>query len=191
MEFLDVSVLLPFRDHEHLVGSACRRLAEHFRSAGMTLEIIAVDQGSGDNSEPVLHLLRSEIPELRVISGRGYAAAARLARGQALLLVSPERAAEGLSDSSVTGVQEVLSGQLDMKLLDDKLLVCASSSCTALVMAAPSRHRNIERKLLQNGRSRGLSVRSYGPEAPPSPGRRISQVLAAVVPRSSGQRRAS
>lgn len=188
MGFLDVSVVMAFKDHEHLVGKASRRIAEHFRAAGLTFEIIALDQGSGDNSQPVLQLLRSELSELRIITGRTYGAGARVATAPVLVLLTPEQAADGLTASCTAAVREIASRHLDMKLVDENLLVCAAG-CTDLIASAASGRRQIERKLLERGQARGLSVRSYGPDAPRSHARRISQVLRAVVPLGGGLHR--
>lgn len=189
MESPDVSVVIPFADHEHVLGRACRRIAEHFRGAGMSVDIIAVDQGSGDNSQPVLQLLRSEIPELRMIMGRNYASGVRTARAPVLVLLTPEQAASGLPLSLTTAVRDVSRHEPEMQLVDEQLLVCSNSCANLIVKTSPQRLQ-IPRKLFQRGRAHGLRVRSYGPEAPPSRTGRISQVIAAVVPRAAGLHRA-
>ena len=189
MSFVDVSVVMAFKDHEHLVGKASRRIVEHFRGAGIAIELIALDQGSGDNSQPVLQLLRSELPELRILTGRNYGAGARVARAPVLVLLTPEQAADGLTPSCTAAVREIASSHLDMKLVDENLLVCATR-CADLIASASSGRRQIERRLLHCGRARGLSVRSYGPDAPRSPTGRISQVLRAMVPLAAGLPRA-
>src|SRR5688572_26898143 len=82
---VDVTVVLPFTDDEDLVGSACQRIAQHLTERGLVFELIAVDEGSGDNSVALLGLLRPALPELRVLhgaaSGRGFALGAAAARG--------------------------------------------------------------------------------------------------------------
>src|SRR5664279_1494436 len=69
----DVSVILPFGDDEEAVGVAVKRTAEYLRNLGLSFEILAIDEDSGDNSHAVLALLRADVPELRVThaSGRG------------------------------------------------------------------------------------------------------------------------
>ena len=67
----DVSVILPFGDDEEFVGIAVRRTAEHLRGLGLSFEILAIDEDSGDNSHAVLALLRAEVPELRVTHAPG------------------------------------------------------------------------------------------------------------------------
>ena len=70
---VDVSVVLPFGDDEDVIGTAVRRVASHLREHGLSFELIAVDEDSGDNSHAVLALLRSDFGELRIshAAGRG------------------------------------------------------------------------------------------------------------------------
>ena len=90
----DVSVILPFGDDEEFVGIAVRRTAESLRSLGVSFEILAIDEDSGDNSHAVLALLRAEVPELRVThaSGRGRGVEVGASRNQ-LVASRPLRAA--------------------------------------------------------------------------------------------------
>ena len=81
----EVSVVLPFGDDEDAIGPAVQKLAAELRAMGMSFEILAVDEDSGDNSHAVLALQRARVPELRVIHaprrGRGdlYRSVARCA----------------------------------------------------------------------------------------------------------------
>ena len=101
----DVSVILPFGDDEEAVGIAVRRTAEHLRGIGLSFEIIAIDEDSGDNSHAVLALLRAEVPELRVThaSGRGKGIDVGASRAQGTLLVvsTPD-----VASASLDGVGE-------------------------------------------------------------------------------------
>jgi hypothetical protein len=87
----DVTAIITCRDDEERVGHAVRRVAAHLESLGLHAEIFAVDEGSADNTRALLSLLRTELPELRVVTGvapgRGFVRGARLARGQALVLI--------------------------------------------------------------------------------------------------------
>lgn len=92
----DVSVILPFRDDEDVIGNAVQRIAGHLRELGLTFELLAVDEDSGDNSHAVLALLRGSLPELRVqhapLRGRGAEAGIARAQGHALWILSPHAA---------------------------------------------------------------------------------------------------
>src|SRR5215475_7944380 len=94
----DLSVILPFGDDEEAVGITVKRTAEYLRSLGLSFEILAIDEDSGDNSHAVLALLRAEVPELRVTHapGRGRGVDVGVARAQGtLLLVSTPDVASG------------------------------------------------------------------------------------------------
>src|SRR5690349_8791121 len=97
---LHVSVILPFGDDEEAVGIAVRRTAEHLRGLGLSFEIIAIDEDSGDNSHAVLALLRAEVPELRVTHapgrGKGIDVGASRAQGTLLIVSTPDVASASL-----------------------------------------------------------------------------------------------
>ena len=97
----DVSVILPFGDDEEAVGIAVRRTAEHLRGLGLSFEILAIDEDSGDNSHAVLALLRAEVPELRVTHapgrGKGVDVGAARAQGTLLVVSTPDVASASLA----------------------------------------------------------------------------------------------
>lgn len=88
-----VSVVLPFGDHEDVIGAAVQHLAGLLRTSGLGFELLAVDESSGDNSHAVLALLRAQVPELRVVQaagpGRGFDAGLARAQGRVAWLVAP------------------------------------------------------------------------------------------------------
>src|SRR4051794_14918637 len=96
----DVSVILPFGDDEEAVGIAVRRIAEYVRALGLSFELLAVDEDSGDNSHAVLALLRADVPELRVTHasgrGRGVDSGAARAQGTLLVVTTPDVASASL-----------------------------------------------------------------------------------------------
>ena len=185
MSAVDVSVVLPFRDHEDKVGKACRNIAEYFRAQQQSFEIIAVDQGSGDNSQSVLALLRREIPELHVMVGRGYSAGGRAANAQILVLASIEAVRASVATSLNLAMDRLTRDNIDMYLVAETLLVCRQDSCKKLILSSASRRAKSERDLLDLARRRGLAVRSYGPLAPRS-GHLVARVLSAFMPVSLG-----
>src|SRR5512142_1164776 len=112
----DVSVILPFGDDEEAVGIAVKRTAEHLRGLGLTFEILAVDEDSGDNSHAVLALLRAQVPELRVTHaparGRGVDAGAARAQGTLLLVSTPDVASASL-DGIGEAIRRLLANEVD------------------------------------------------------------------------------
>ena len=95
MGFPEISVIIAVRDHEDLIGHQAKAVASHLRSLGRTFEVIAVNDGSRDNSLPILELLAARLPELRVVrasaAGRAYQRGALEANGAILLLVGDPR----------------------------------------------------------------------------------------------------
>jgi glycosyltransferase involved in cell wall biosynthesis len=87
----EISVVIAVRDHEDRVGHQVKDVASHLRSLGRSFEVIAVNDGSRDNSLPILELLAARLPELRVVranaAGRAFQRGAVEARGSILLLL--------------------------------------------------------------------------------------------------------
>src|SRR5688572_27362054 len=115
----DVSVILPFGDDEEFVGIAVRRTAEHLRALGVSFEILAIDEDSGDNSHAVLALLRAEVPELRVTHapgrGRGVEVGASRAQGTLLAVATPDVASASL-DGIGDACRALLAGDGDAEV---------------------------------------------------------------------------
>src|SRR4051812_25859733 len=91
----DISVVLAVRDDEELVGHQVRALTSHLTALGRTFEIVAVNDGSRDNSLPMLELLAARTPELRIlradVSGRAFLRGTAEARGAVLVLLEAGR----------------------------------------------------------------------------------------------------
>ena len=189
MKSIEVSVILPFRDHEHVVGRACRAIARHFAGTEQSYEIIAVDQGSRDNSQAVLALLRHELPGLRLVLGKDHGAGCAQASGRSLVLLGLQVMPEGLSTSLAGAVDRVSSGELDMVLVEEELLVCRRGTCQALIADHPGRRPLTQRRLLHSAQMRGFAVQSYGPESSRVAGSALGRVLGAVMPRATGLNR--
>ena len=91
----EISVVFSVRDDEELVGHQVRTVANHLDSLGLAFEIVAVNDGSVDNSMPMLELLAMRMPELRIVrasaAGRAFLRGASEARGAVLVLVEASR----------------------------------------------------------------------------------------------------
>lgn len=120
-EAFDLSILLPFGDDEEIIGAAVRRSAQAARALGVHFELLGIDEDSGDNSHAVLALLRSDVPELRVIHApgrhRGVESGAARAQGRMLLILTPSG---GLSP--LDGIAEALA-RVDNGLCDAEIAV--------------------------------------------------------------------
>lgn len=162
----DVSVILPFGDDEELVGIAVRRTAEHLRSLGLSFEILAIDEDSGDNSHAVLALLRAEVPELRVTHapgrGRGVDVGAARAQGTLLVVTTPDVASatlDGIGDAcrrvlAGTGDAEVALGRYTVAHRMRSLVAFRGARLVGVAM-----HRRLAKRL----QVRHLAVRLTGP----------------------------
>ena len=92
----DVSVVLAIRNDEEMVGHQIRSVARHLRELGRHFEIVAVNDGSSDNSISIATLLCADIPELRILSrnvaGRAFLRGTSEARGAVVVLLEAGRA---------------------------------------------------------------------------------------------------
>lgn len=162
----DVSVILPFGDDEEAVGIAVKHTAEHLRGIGLSFEILAIDEDSGDNSHAVLALLRAEVPELRVTHapgrGRGVEIGAARAQGTLLLIATPDVAGASL-DGAGDACRRLLAGEGDAEVALARYTVVrripALSALHGARLAAAAMHRRIVKRL----QDRNLAVRVTGP----------------------------
>jgi hypothetical protein len=156
---LELSVLVPFADDEDVLGGACHRLAAHLRALRLPFEILAIDEGSGDNSHALLALLRAEIPELSVIAGaphRGFFAGATQARGRNLLLIEPAFAARSLAP--LAGALARLVGAVDLVHLPGRFVVAKRTRALTVLDPLRARGASFGARIARRAARRGLSV---------------------------------
>jgi hypothetical protein len=162
----DVSVILPFGDDEEAVGIAVTRTAEYLRALGLSFEILAIDEDSGDNSHAVLALLRAEVPELRVTHapgrGRGVDVGAARAQGTLLLVTTPDVASASL-DGAADACRHVLDGERDAEVALARYTVAhrirAMVAFRAVRLVGVAMHRRLAKRL----QMRALAVQVTGP----------------------------
>lgn len=65
-DMADLSLVMPCYNEQECVGNTIRRLLAAFEGAGHRLEIVAVDNGSQDDTGEILENLRLEHPSIRV-----------------------------------------------------------------------------------------------------------------------------
>jgi len=86
-----LSVVIAVREAEETIGRDVRQMAQHLMAAGVSFEVLAVNDGCCDNSLAVLKLLASQVPELRLCAGdargRAFIRGASEAQGQTIALV--------------------------------------------------------------------------------------------------------
>lgn len=162
----DVSVILPFGDDEEAVGIAVKRTAEYLRGLGVSFEILAVDEDSGDNSHAVLALLRAQVPELRVTHapgrGRGVDIGAGRAQGTLLLVTTPDVASASL-DGAGDACRRLLAGDGDAEVALARFTVAHRMRALAAFRGArlfgPAMHRRLSKRLMMHR----LAMRVSGP----------------------------
>lgn len=162
----DVSVILPFGDDEEALGIAVKRTAEYLRNLGVSFELLAIDEDSGDNSHAVLALLRAEVPEIRVTHasgrGRGVDVGAARAQGTLLLVTTPDVAAASL-DGVGEAIRRLLANQGDGEVSLGRYTI--AHRVRALVAFRGARllgaamHRRLQKRLAV----RHLTIRVSGP----------------------------
>jgi dolichol-phosphate mannosyltransferase len=162
----DVSVILPFGDDEEAVGIAVKRTAEHLRGLGLSFEILAIDEDSGDNSHAVLALLRAEVPELRVTHapgrGRGVDVGAARAQGTLLLVSTPDVASASL-DGAGDACRRLLAGEGDAEVALGRYTVAHRIRAMAALRGARLVGAALHRRLIKRLEVRQLAVRVSGP----------------------------
>jgi hypothetical protein len=91
----EISVVLAVRNDEDRVGYQIRSVARHLRSLGQSFEIVAINDGSSDNSVSIATLLAASVPELRVVSrnaaGRAFLRGTAEARGRVVVLLEAQK----------------------------------------------------------------------------------------------------
>jgi hypothetical protein len=192
---VDVSVIVPFSDDEDVIGAGCGRIARHLAELGLSSEILAVDEASGDNSHAVLGLLRRSLPSLRIVAGarpgRGFAIGSACARGRVLWLVEPHSALRSLAPFGRAHAR-VARGELDLAVVRGRFSVMKRSRGLSLIAAIHGADGAFERRLVRRAQNRQLLVESYevGSAERPAQGLaervrwRLAWALGAVAPRT-------
>jgi hypothetical protein len=164
MPAVDVSVVLPFTDDEDVIGLAAQRIARHLAEQGLSFELFAVDEGSGDNSTALLGLLRPSLPALRLLhgagTGRGYAVGAAAARGRVLWLIDAESATRSLSAFGRPHGR-VARGELDIAVVRGRFAVVKRARVIGMLDAVSGRAATFERRLVKRAQRRHLTVEAY------------------------------
>jgi hypothetical protein len=168
-EAVELSILLPFGDDEEIIGSAVRRCAHAARALGIRFELLGIDEDSGDNSHAVLALLRSDVPELRVIHApgrhRGVESGAARAQGRLLLITTPAGALgslEGLGEAMARIDQESCDAEIAVGRFTLVNRLKALPALRNVRLPAVSLHRRLAKRL----QLQSLAVRLGGISLP-------------------------
>jgi hypothetical protein len=93
----EISVVIAVGNHEDSIGHEIRSVARHLGRGGRPFEILAVNNGSSDNSLSIANILTGSIPELRVLgresAGRPFLRGSSEARGDVVVLLDAGKTA--------------------------------------------------------------------------------------------------
>jgi hypothetical protein len=173
----ELTAIVRMGDDEERIGHVLRRIVPHLRSLEIPFELVAVDEGSGDNSVFVATMLKSELPEIEVRHaqpGAGFHDAAQEAYGRLVLLYDARcdaplnalgyaigRLREGLDVVAVGGRYLVLRRARAWRAFD------------ALIEGRDT--VELERRVLKRSRALGLECEVTHPTA--STWRKLGQTL--------------
>ena len=159
----EVSVIVPFDDSEEIIGLAVRRLHTFLSGQGWGFEIVAVDQGSRDNSRSLLALLTRQLPELRfeqASSGAGFSRGATRACGRVLWLCPPDAALGPVSTLS-RALRRIRVGETDAVVFR-RFCVCSRSRTLRALQGLRGEGPTFHRALAARCQALGLTVDIYG-----------------------------
>lgn len=168
-EAVELSILLPFGDDEEIIGSAVRRCAAAVRALGIRFELLGIDEDSGDNSHAVLALLRSEVPELRVIHApgrhRGVESGAARAQGRLLLITTPAGALSPL-DGLAEALARVAQDSCDAEIAVGRFTIVNRLKALPALRGARLPGLSVHRRLAKRLQLQSLAVRMGGTSLP-------------------------
>ncbi|MCA9673968.1 MAG: hypothetical protein H6708_13475 [Kofleriaceae bacterium] len=172
-----MSAILPFADHEDVIGAAVLHLASHLRELGVSFEILAIDEDSGDNSHAVLALLRAQVPELRVTHapgrGRGFDTGIARAQGRVLWLIEPPAAAQPLA-AFLRTYEQIRDEAIDAAIVRGRFVVAhrtrAMSVAAGLRGMGDVYFRRLAKRLGARGLRLDIQLAGGGPAPVPARG---------------------
>jgi glycosyltransferase involved in cell wall biosynthesis len=146
-----LSIVLAVRDDEDSVGHQVRKLARHLGAMEVDFEILAVNDGSVDNSLPVLDLLAQHTPELKIMradsGGRAFQRGVCEARGGIVVLLEAGRP---MSLAPLAWALSRLAAGRDAVILRSRYIVARRLRVLPVVARAtgpsPSFERTFERR---------------------------------------------
>jgi glycosyltransferase involved in cell wall biosynthesis len=148
-----LSVVIAVREAEETIGRDVRQMAHHLRAAGISFEVLAVNDGCCDNSLAVLRLLSAQVPELRLCAGdargRAFARGASEAQGNLVALVE---AASGSLPLAALGWAITRLDRMDAIVFRGRCLLGRRLTCLPALVRARGRgdlyERSFERAAL-------------------------------------------
>jgi hypothetical protein len=157
-----LSVVIAVRDAEETIGRDVRRIADHLREAGVSFEVLAVNDGCCDNSFSVLRLVAAAVPELRLCAGdaagRAYVRGTAEAQGELVILLDAGRG--GLPLATLGWALARLTRGVDAIVMRGRCILGRRLACLPAIVSSGGRGDMFERRFERN--ARGLEVEVVG-----------------------------
>jgi len=151
---VDFSVVIAVREAEETIGRDVRRIAADLREAGVSFEVLAVNDGCRDNSFSVLRLIAASVPELRLcagdVSGRPFIRGAAEAHGEAIALLQAGGA--GLPLAPLSWALARLRRGADAIVFRGRCILARRLVCLPVIIRAAGRGELFERNFERNAR---------------------------------------
>ena len=174
----DISVVLAVRDDEELVGHQLRTIVTHLKELGRSFEVVAVNDGSRDNSMAMLELLAARTPELRVLRtsapGRAFLRGSAEARGAILVLLE---AARPVSFAPLGWALSRIAAGREAVILRGRYIVARRLLALPVIVRASSPGLLFEAVFERRARDLGIDVIGSRPGGEPAAARFFAPVL--------------
>ena len=159
---VEFSVVIAVREAEETIGRDVRRIAGHLREAGVSFEVLAVNDGCRDNSFAVLRLIAASVPELRLCtgdtSGRPFIRGAAEAHGEMVAMLDTRGA--GLPLAPLSWALARLRRGADAIVFRGRCILARRLVCLPAIIRAAGRGDVFERSFECN--ASGLRIDIMG-----------------------------
>jgi hypothetical protein len=164
----EISVVLAVRNDEETVGHQVRSIASHLRALGRSFEIVAINDGSRDNSLSIVNLLAPHVPELRVLganaAGRAFLRGASEARGGVLVLLEANKT---VSLAPLGWALSRLEAGREAVILRGRYIVARRLMTLPIIVRASGPGLLFEHVFERRAQDLGIDVVGTRPKSPP------------------------
>lgn len=165
----EISVVIAVGDREDSIGHEIRSLSDHLGRLGRSFEILAVNNGSSDNSFSIVNILAGSIPELRVLGrealGRPFLRGSSEARGDVVVLLD---AGKRVSLAPLGWALSRLSAGRDAVVLRGRYVVARRLAALPVIVRASGPGLLFEAVFERRAQELGIDVVGSRPRRPVS-----------------------
>jgi hypothetical protein len=163
----EISVVVAVGDHEDSIGHEIRSIAAHLGRLRRPFEILAVNNGSSDNSFSIVNLLAGTVPELRVLgreaAGRPFLRGSSEARGDIVVLID---AGKRVSFAPLGWAFSRLAAGRDAVVLRGRYVVARRLKALPVIVRASSPGLLFEAVFERRAQELGIDVVGSRPRRP-------------------------